>query len=252
MLLLFKIASFPVLGQEKIIDKHFGGDSTKYVFIFPDSKNIQDYIKSFSLPTFNAPFDLKGKKPSELLIDEDSTLNWRRFIPTVSGQIYLGYDAGQLANYSLPENLRPMHVFHTEGSLKTDIAKLPVQIAYRFATVKNPIGINNYFRVSFDTERFKKQPKLNEAKVQNMMDEQFKTIEAQKGELNGKLGYTELLKEELKLKIERELCAQQERLQGNRNFKIGSSIRTNRFIGNGFTRECFGCKPRFYSTRNRR
>jgi hypothetical protein len=213
MLLLFKIASFPVLGQEKIIDKHFGGDSTKYVFIFPDSKNIQDYIKSFSLPTFNAPFDLKGKKPSELLIDEDSTLNWRRFIPTVSGQIYLGYDAGQLANYSLPENLRPMHVFHTEGSLKTDIAKLPVQIAYRFATVKNPIGINNYFRVSFDTERFKKQPKLNEAKVQNMMDEQFKTIEAQKGELNGKLGYTELLKEELKLKIERELCAQQERLK---------------------------------------
>ncbi len=117
-----------------------------------------------------------------------------------------------------------MHVFHTEGSLKTDVAKLPVQIAYRYATVKNPIGINNYFRVSLDTERFKQHPKLNEAKVQEVMGEQFKAIAAQKGELNGKLGYTELLKEQLKLKIERELDAQQERLKAIALSKVDAEL----------------------------
>jgi hypothetical protein len=213
MLLLFKIASFPVLGQGKINDKLFEGDSSKYVSVFGDSNIIQSYIKNFSIPKIQLPFDLKGKRPSELLTNEDSTLNWKRFIPEISGQIAIGYDAGQLANYFMPDNLRPMHVFHTEGSLKTDIAKLPFQIAYRYATLKNPIGINNYFRVSFDTERFKQQPKLNEAKVQEVMGEQFKTIAAQKGELNGKLGYTELLKEQLKLRIEREIATQQEQLK---------------------------------------
>lgn len=213
MLLLIELVSLPVRSQSQFDASLKKGDSLKYVSVFPDSNTIQDYIKSFALPTFKVPFDLKGKKPSELLTNEDSTLNWKRFIPTVSGQISLGYDAGQLANYFMPDNLRPMHVFHTEGSLKTDLAKLPVQIAYRFATVKNPIGVNNYFRVSFDTERFKQQPKLNEDKVQEVMGEQFKSITAQKGELNGKLGYTELLKEQLKLRIERELATQQEQLK---------------------------------------
>jgi hypothetical protein len=224
MLLLFKIASFPVLGQGKINDKLFGGDSSKYVSVFGDSNIIQSYLKNFSIPKIQLPFDLKGKRPSELLTNEDSTLNWKRFIPEISGQIAIGYDAGQLANYFMPDNLRPMHVFHTEGSLKTDIAKLPVQIAYRYATVKNPIGINNYFRVSFDTERFKQQPKLNEAKMQEVMGEQFKAIAAQKGELNGKLGYTELLKEQLKLKIERELDAQQERLKAIALSKVDAEL----------------------------
>jgi hypothetical protein len=224
MLLLFKIASFPVLGQGKINDKLFGGDSSKYVSVFGDSNIIQSYIKNFSIPKIQLPFDLKGKRPSELITNEDSTLNWKRFIPEISGQIAIGYDAGQFANYFMPDNLRPMHVFHTEGSLKTDIAKLPFQIAYRYATVKNPIGINNYFRVSFDTERFKQQPKLNEAKVQEVMGEQFKAIAAQKGELNGKLGYTELLKEQLKLKIERELDAQQERLKAIALSKVDAEL----------------------------
>jgi hypothetical protein len=224
MLLLFKIASFPVLGQGKINDKLFEGDSSKYVSVFGDSNIIQSYIKNFSIPKIQLPFDLKGKRPSELLTNEDSTLNWKRFVPEISGQIAIGYDAGQLANYLMPDNLRPMHVFHTEGSLKTDLAKVPVQIAYRYATVKNPIGINNYFRVSFDTERFKQQPKLNEAKVQEVMGEQFKAIAAQKGELNGKLGYTELLKEQLKLKIERELDAQQERLKAIALSKVDAEL----------------------------
>jgi hypothetical protein len=213
MLLLFKIASFPILGQGKISDKLLGGDSSKYVSIFGDSNIIQSYIKNFSTPKIQLPFDLKGKRPSELITNEDSTLNWKRFIPDISGQIAIGYDAGQLANYFMPDNLRPMQVFHTEANLKTDLVKIPVQLAWRYATVKNPIGVNNYLRVSFDTERFKQLPKMNEAKVQDVLGEQFKTIASKKGELNGKLGYTELLKDQLKLKIERELIAQEERLK---------------------------------------
>ncbi len=105
MLLLFKIASFPVLGQGKINDKLFGGDSTKYVSVFGDSNIIQSYMKNFSIPKIQLPFDLKGKRPSELITNEDSTLNWKRFIPEIIGQIAIGYDAGQLANYFMPDKL---------------------------------------------------------------------------------------------------------------------------------------------------
>lgn len=165
---------------------------------------LQKFIGDFTLPKVDVdPFKKFGLSSDAASID--SLKSWKRFIPPFDGQISVTYEAGQLPNFFLPDHLQPLHVFQTQGMLNTTAFSLPMRVSWRYATLKNPIGINNYFRFSFDTEKFKQTPNLQQGVVKDKVSKQLQDLEAKKGMLNGKLGYAEVLREQAKLKLQRTL-----------------------------------------------
>lgn len=212
LMLFVELVSLPVRSQSQVDVAPLFGDSTKSVLLLSDTLGFRDFIKSFALQSFKAPFDLKAKHPENIAL-KDSLKNWKQYLPSVHGQVSMGYDAGQLPNYFIPDEQRPMHLFHTEGNVNTALIGLPMRVSWRYATIKNPIGINNFFRFSFDTERFKQLPNLNQQAVNAQVSKQLDQIKEKTGQLNGKLGYAELLREQLKLQLQRTLEVQAQRLQ---------------------------------------
>ena len=176
------------------------------------SVDLKRYMSEFEVPNLRLPFDLNSKHP-ENLPTKDSLLQWQQYITTVNGRVNMGYDLGQLPNYVAPNVVRPMQLFHTEASLNATVLFLPVKLSWRYATIKNPIGVNNYFRLSMDTDRLKELSKLNQAEVSGQIDKQLNILSEKQGELNGKLGYTELLLDQMKLQLQKTLQEQQSKLK---------------------------------------
>lgn len=187
-------------------------DSTKIKDTFLVSLELNKYVVDFQAPSIRLPFDLKSKHP-ENLPSKDSLLQGQQFINDIDGKVNMGFDMGQLPNYVAPNVVRPMQVFHTEASLNATLLFLPVKLSWRFATIKNPIGVNNYFRLSMDTDRFKELSKLNQTEVSGQIDKQLDILSEKQSELNGKLGYTELLRDQMTLQLQKTLQEQQSKLK---------------------------------------
>jgi len=210
MLLVFHFIPENIVSQ--VIGIPVTSDSLKLTDTSIQSLNINQYIKEFTLPKIQLPFDLKSQHP-QYLLTKDSLKDWKRYIPQLEGQINAGYDIGQLPNYFIPNNERPIQVFHSEAAISSTLLFLPVKLSWRYATIKNPIGVNNYFRLSMDTEKFKQVPKLNQSIVSEQINQQLEGLQQKQGELNGKLGYTELLRDKMKLQLQRTLEEQKEKLK---------------------------------------
>lgn len=221
MLLIIQLLPERSLGQ--VIGIPIKKDSLQISETSVESFNVKQFIKDFTLPKIQLPFDLKSKHP-EYLPSKDSLKNWQHYLPELGGQVSIGYDVGQLPNYFLPNTDRPMQVVHTEAALNSTILFLPVKLSWRYATIKNPIGVNNYFRLSLDTERFKQLPKVNQAAVTGQINQQLEELNKKQGELNGKLGYTELLRDQLKLQLQRELEKQEEKLKEIAKEQVNAKI----------------------------
>lgn len=73
----------------------------------------------------------------------------------IKGSISLGYEYGILP-YVAPDKY-PTGGFKTEGRFSVMAIGLPIEVSYRYSTVKSVIGINNYFRVSYDVNRYKEE-----------------------------------------------------------------------------------------------
>ncbi|MFL5763541.1 MAG: hypothetical protein ACJ77K_06320 [Bacteroidia bacterium] len=71
------------------------------------------------------------------------------------GYLSAGYQYGVLPFVS--SSHFPSGGFQSEGDVSLLLAGLPIKVMYDYTTVKNVIGLNNYFRISFDTERYKDQ-----------------------------------------------------------------------------------------------
>lgn len=187
-------------------------DSVQITDTFLVSLDLKKYMSDFQVPNVSLPFDLKSKHP-ENLPSKDSLLQWQQFITAIDGKVNMGYDIGQLPNYVAPNVVRPMQVFHTEASLNSTILFLPVKLSWRYATIKSPIGVNNYFRLSMDVDRFKELSKLNQVEVKGQIDQQLDVLSKKQGELNGKLGYSELLRDQMHLQLQKALQAQEAKLK---------------------------------------
>ncbi|HEX8517245.1 MAG TPA: hypothetical protein VF868_13695 [Bacteroidia bacterium] len=73
----------------------------------------------------------------------------------VHGSITAGYDYGVLP-YVYGDNF-PTGGLRTEGNISFMAFSVPLELNYYYTTVKNVIGINNYFRISYDANRYKEQ-----------------------------------------------------------------------------------------------
>ncbi|MDF2450519.1 MAG: hypothetical protein K0S26_23 [Bacteroidota bacterium] len=75
------------------------------------------------------------------------------------GSISIGYEYGVLPFVS-GDNY-PSGGFKSEGNVSFLLMRLPLELTYYYTNVKNVIGLNNYFRLSYDADRYKDQLSQN-------------------------------------------------------------------------------------------
>ncbi|HXP52932.1 MAG TPA: hypothetical protein VN922_23510, partial [Bacteroidia bacterium] len=96
------------------------------------------------------------------------------------GSISAGYDYGVLPFAS--DLQVPMGYFHSEGQGQFSIATLPFNGSFYYSDIKNISGLNNYFRVTFDVQKFSQQylgkAAQQEEQIRNQLMQAYKSRQA--------------------------------------------------------------------------
>jgi hypothetical protein len=71
-----------------------------------------------------------------------------------TGTISVGYEYGVLP-FVFGDNY-PTGGFKTEGNVSFMLLNVPLEFTYYYTDIKNIVGLNNYFRLSYDADRYKK------------------------------------------------------------------------------------------------
>ena len=115
------------------------------------------------------------------------------------GNISAGYEYGVLpfvagGNY-------PAQGFKTEGRISFLVLSVPLELNYYYTNIKNTIGLNNYFRISYDPSRYKDQL-ANKLNVKNQLNtEKLGKLQLQQQGIMQKMEYLNFLKQNPNYKI---------------------------------------------------
>ncbi len=137
-----------ILNLRKLDSFKINNDSLKEV--------IQQQTKSE-----NSPSILSVNKDSLLQKHINQKINTTTFLNKQlknfqpHGNISLGYEYGVLP--FVTGNNYPSGGFKTEGKVSFLLLNLPLELNYYYTSIKNVIGLNNYFRLSYDASRYKEQ-----------------------------------------------------------------------------------------------
>jgi len=156
-------------------------------------ENIEDYSIENHFKKYNS-----SQFGSKVL--SNTTSDFRQ----IQGNINLRYSYG--LNTVFTDTSRGIaSIIGSTGEFKTDVLGLPVMIGYNYSTMKMPLGANNYFRISFDKQKYldEQTGKLDEEfnKVLNAEDK----LKAKKAKLSNLQGQTEVYLDMLKRLMERKL-----------------------------------------------
>jgi len=103
-----------------------------------------------------------------------------------SGSISAGYDYGVIP---LAANaVYPMGYYKTEGNFGLDLLTLPFNFNFFYADLNNVTGLNNYFRIAFDSrkyhERLNEQLQSKEKEEQGQLNDLYKERQEAQKQLN--------------------------------------------------------------------
>jgi hypothetical protein len=145
---------------QKLIQAPGTGDSSKGPTPALKTSSLENAVQ---IP--GNPLSSTGDLKNTLLTKKDSIKpSLQKNIVTVKaglknvqphGYISAGYEYGVLP--FVTGDRYPSGGFRTEGDVSLLLAGVPLKVNYYYTSIKNVIGLNNYFRVSFDTERYKDQ-----------------------------------------------------------------------------------------------
>lgn len=121
---------------------------------------------------------------------ETATKGSTRLVET--GQLSLGYEYGLLPYLATAPP--PQGNVLSEGMLGFSVKKLPFQAQYRYSQAGAASGLNNYFTIRFDAQRYRQQLKQDLAGQQLARMDSLKNLEQQRNGLTQKLAYFEQLK----------------------------------------------------------
>lgn len=114
----------------------------------------------------------------------------KKDIKNTHGSLSLGYSYG--LNTIFSDSSRAIgSIFGINGEMTTSLIGVPVNLSFNYSTLKVPLGANNYFRLSFDKDRFLKQKKAElENKLASLSHTKDKFLQ-EKGKLSATQGYLE-------------------------------------------------------------
>lgn len=158
-----------------------------------DSIQVSEQVKrTFYKNKDSINLSLKPKEGSKQDLKINSTKmksGFKKAIPF--GSISLGYDYGFLPyTVNMPS---PSFAFVTEGEIATSLLNIPIDVSYFYTTQKNLIGLSNYFRISYNADRYK--DKLSGQLIKNLevYNNQLGDLSKQRQQLMQKMAYTDYL-----------------------------------------------------------
>lgn len=158
--------------------------------------NLNDNSKLSGLKKNLNTDSVQSKLKDKISIRKDATLNKGTILNKIknvfpTGSISLGYDYGFLPyTVNMPS---PAQAIKTEGRVGIDVFNIPVDVTFFYSSQKNLIGLNNYFRISYNADRYK--DKLSNKLTGNLDNykNQLGSLNAQKQQLMQKMAYTDYL-----------------------------------------------------------
>jgi hypothetical protein len=133
---------------------------------------------------------LKSNVDSAKHIDIKDVLK-KQLTNNLKGTVSVGYEYGILP-YVAADNY-PTGGFKSEGRLSLLLLSLPVEVTYRYSTVKSVIGINNYFRLSYDATRYKEELDKKIAIKDQLKKAQLNKLQLDKQDMAMKMEYMKIL-----------------------------------------------------------
>lgn len=103
------------------------------------------------------------------------------------GSISAGYEYGVLPYTT--DNRYPAGGFKTEGNLSFSLLKLPLQLNYYYTSIKNTIGLTNYFRISYDAARYRDQVSQQAGVREQLLNTQLGQLKGQQQQIMRKLSF---------------------------------------------------------------
>ncbi|HLP11683.1 MAG TPA: hypothetical protein VK177_07080 [Flavobacteriales bacterium] len=110
-----------------------------------------------------------------------------------------GYQYGFIQGYTFDDSF-PDQLFLTEGSAGFNVFSFPFQVEFRYATMRVPYGLNNYFRIRFNAEKYRQQLQEKKNELNQLRKFDLDTLYRQRQELYKKLLYRQYLLDEFKKK----------------------------------------------------
>ncbi|MCW3084176.1 MAG: hypothetical protein JWP12_1542 [Bacteroidetes bacterium] len=109
------------------------------------------------------------------------------------GSIAVGYDYGVLPFVS--GGTFPAGGYKTEGNVSFMALNIPLKLMFHFTNVKNAIGINNYFRISYDADRYKEGLSQKLSTKEKLAKDQITKLQLQQQQTMQKMQYLDFMKQ---------------------------------------------------------
>jgi len=113
-----------------------------------------------------------------------------------------GYHYGFIQGYTF-DNSFPDQLFITDGNAGIKLWKIPFQIEYRLASIRVPYGLNNYFRIRFDAEKYLSDLEKKKQQLEKLRKVNIDTLLVKRQSLTKKLLYRQYKISEL-IKLNRD------------------------------------------------
>ena len=167
--------------------------------VLPKAPSVSDSSMRLGLKKDLNKDSLKSNLKEKISLNnlhKDSTLTKNSLIKKLktafpTANLSLGYDYGFLPyTINMPA---PASAIKTEGRLGLDLFNIPLDVTFFYSTQKNLIGLNNYFRISYNSDRYK--DKLSNKLTGNLdsYKNQLGDLNSQKQQLMQKMAYTDYL-----------------------------------------------------------
>jgi hypothetical protein len=182
--------------KTSIDDYKISGDDLKRKTGFAGKANRKNVAKnkiqnlSGKLGVDKVTDPLKNGVDSAKHIDIKEILK-KQLTNNVKGSISVGYEYGILP-YASAESY-PASGFKSEGRVSVLLLTLPVEVTYRYSTVKSVIGINNYFRISYDANRYKDELEKKMAIKDKLKKIQLDKLQLDKQDMAMKMEYMKVM-----------------------------------------------------------
>lgn len=178
------------LKTEAVKVKSIDSGMVKRAFLHKSKMPLPNYDLNKETPRIlNVSGKNNGFKTDSVIKKQVTLSQLKKMIP--SGTVSFGYDYGFLP-YTV-NTTAPSSAFKSEGQIALNVLNIPLEVTYFYTSQKNLIGLNNYFRISYDANRYKDQ--LNTKLNQNIdtYKNQLGGLTAQKQQLLQKMAYTDYL-----------------------------------------------------------
>lgn len=129
--------------------------------------------------------------------EKSGKINLKKNFP--SGSISAEYDYGLIPFTTISKV--PDQLLRTEGTMSASILKLPFNAVFSYTNSKNILGLNNYFRISFDAEQYKQRTMGKVSAKQEEYKNKLKSLYSYRQEATQQLEYLKYIQQFPQLKV---------------------------------------------------